>query len=52
MNIVQFDEFCNKKFNLHAREQAIRDQRKRPVIPASTIVKSIREMLVLGQTSL
>jgi hypothetical protein len=52
MNIVQFDEFCNEKFSLQAREQKIRDQRKRPVIPTSTIVKSVREMPVLGQTSL
>jgi hypothetical protein len=37
---------------LKAREQKIRDQRKRPVIPTATIVKSVREMVVLGQTSL
>lgn len=52
MNIVRFDEFCNGKFGLRDREQKIRDQRKRPVIPTLTIVKSIREMPVLGQTSL
>ena len=52
MNIVQFDEYCNEKFSLQARERKIRDQRKRPVIPTSSIIKSIREMPVLGQTSL
>jgi len=52
MNIGQFDEFCNEKFGLQDREQKIRDKRKRPLIPASTIVKSIREMPVFGQTSL
>jgi hypothetical protein len=52
MNIVQFDEYCNEKFSLQAREQKIRDQRKRPQIPTATILKSIREMPVLGQTSL
>lgn len=52
MNIGQFDQYCNEKFGIHGREQKIQDQRKRPVIPASTIVKSVREMPVLGQTSL
>ena len=52
MNIVQFDEYCNEKFELRDREQRIRDQRKRPVIPASTVTKCMREMVVLGQTSL
>lgn len=52
MNIGQFDEYCNEKFELKAREQKIQDKRKRPWIPAATIVKSIREMPVLGQTSL
>lgn len=52
MNIGQFNEFCNEKFGLQDREQKIRDQRKRPVIPARTVIKSIREMPVLGQTSL
>lgn len=52
MNIGQFDKYCNEKFGLQGWEQTIRDQRKRPVIPTSTIVKSVREMPVLGQTSL
>jgi hypothetical protein len=52
MNIVRFDEYCNKQLGIGDREQEIQDQRKRPVIPTSTIVKSIREMPVLGQTSL
>lgn len=52
MNIVRFDEFCNKEFRLQAKERKIRDQRKQPVIPTSTIIKSVREMPVLGQTSL
>ena len=52
MNIVQFDEYCNEKFDLQTRERRIRDQRKRPVIPTATVIKSIREMPVLGQTSL
>lgn len=52
MNIGQFDEYCNEKFDLKTREQTIRDKRKRPIIPTSTIAKSVREMPVLGQTSL
>lgn len=52
MNIVQFDEYCNEKFGLQTWEQKIRDQRKRPIIPTATILRSIREMPVLGQTSL
>lgn len=52
MNIVQFDQFCNEKFKLQASERRIRDKRKRPVIPTRAIVKSVREMPVLGQTSL
>ena len=52
MNIVQFDEYCNEKFDLQTKERLIRDQRKRPEIPTATVVKSIREMVVLGQTSL
>lgn len=52
MNIGQFDQYCNEKFGLRGWEQTIQDQRKRPVIPTSTIVKSVREMPVLGQTSL
>lgn len=52
MNIVRFDEYCNEKFGLQAREQKIQDKRKRPLIPTSTVVKSIREMPVFGQTSL
>ena len=52
MNIGRFDEYCNGKFGLRGREQKIRDQRKRPVIPTATIVKIVREMPVLGQTSL
>lgn len=52
MNIVRFDQYCNEKFQLQSREQKIRDQRKRPVIPTGTILKSIREMPSLGQTSL
>lgn len=52
MNIVRFDEYCNEKFGLRIREQTIQDQRKRPVIPTATIIRSIREMPLLGQTSL
>jgi hypothetical protein len=52
MNIVQFEKYCNEKFDLKTREQRIRDQRKRPEIPTAAIVKSVREMAVLGQTSL
>lgn len=52
MNIVRFDKYCNENFGIQDREQKIRDQRKRPVIPTSTILKSVREMPVLGQTSL
>jgi len=52
VNIVQFEKYCNEKFALQARERKIRDQRKRPEIPTGTVVKSIREMAVLGQTSL
>jgi hypothetical protein len=52
MNIVQFEKYCNEKFSLQSREQEIQDQRKRPVIPTSSIVKSVREMPILGQTSL
>lgn len=52
MNIGQFDQYCNKKFKLKDREQKIRDKRKRPKIPAATVLKGIREMPVLGQTSL
>jgi hypothetical protein len=52
MNIVRFDQYCNEKFSLQGKEQKIRDQRKRPFIPTATIVKSVREMSVLGQTSL
>lgn len=52
MNIGRFDEYCNKNFGIRDREQKIRDKRKRPQIPTATILKSIREMPVLGQTSL
>ena len=52
MNIVQFDQYCNEKFGLRAREQKIQDQRKRPQIPTASILKSVREMPVLGQASL
>lgn len=52
MNIVRFDEYGNENFGIRDREQKIQDQRKRPVIPTGTILKSIREMPVLGQTSL
>jgi hypothetical protein len=52
MNIVRFDQYCNEKFGLKDRERKIRDKRKRPVIPTGTILKSVREMPVLGQTSL
>jgi hypothetical protein len=52
MNIVQFNEYGNEEFNLKIREQTIRDQRKRPEIPTATILKSVREMVLLGQTSL
>lgn len=52
ISIDKFDQYCNEKFGLQDGEQRIRDQRKQPVIPASTIVKSVREMPVLGQTSL
>lgn len=52
MNIGQFERYCNKKFSLKDRERQIQDQRKRPLIPTSTIIKSVREMPVLGQTSL
>lgn len=46
------DEYCNEKFSLRQWEQKIQDQRKRPQIPTASILKSIREMPVLGQTSL
>lgn len=52
MNIVQFDQYCNEKFSLKTRERKIEDQRRRPQIPTESILKSIREMPVLGQTSL
>lgn len=52
MNIGQFDQYCNEKFSLRHWEQRIRDKHKQPVISTSTIVKSIREMTVLGETSL
>lgn len=52
LSIDKLSQYCNKKFGLQKWEQKIQDQRKRPVIPASSIVKSIREMPVLGQSSL
>lgn len=52
MDIGQWEEYCNEKFDLKIREQQIRDQRKRPIIPTGTILKSVREMVVLGQKSL
>lgn len=52
VSIDKMDQYCNEKFGLQTWEQKIQDQRKRPLIPTSTIVKSIREMAVLGQTSL
>ncbi|MCM8776603.1 MAG: hypothetical protein NC930_09715 [Candidatus Omnitrophica bacterium] len=52
MNIARCDQYCNEKFSLQARGQKIQDQRKQPVILASTIIKSIRKMPVLGETSL
>lgn len=52
MNIGHFDKYCNEKFDLKHQEYEIREESKRPEIPASTLFKSIREMPVLGQTSL
>lgn len=52
ISIGKFDGYCNEKFSLQARERKIQDKRKRPQIPTSTILKSVREMTVLGQRSL
>lgn len=52
MNIDHFDKYCNEKFDLKQQERGIREESKRPEIPVSTLFKSVREMPVLGQTSL
>lgn len=50
--IGQYDRYCEREFSLRSLEQTIRDGRKRPVIPTSTLVREICEMVVLGQKSL
>lgn len=52
MNIDHFSKYCKEKFDWEEKERRIREEGGRPEIPPSTIFKSIREMPVLGQTSL
>ncbi|MFQ5676669.1 MAG: hypothetical protein ACE5G1_12295, partial [bacterium] len=52
MRIDQFTAYCKEEFSIRQREQKVRDQRKQPIIPTATIVKAVREMVVLGQSSL
>jgi hypothetical protein len=50
--IGQYDRYCEQAFSLRTLEQTVRDGRKRPIIPTSTLIREVCEMVVLGQRSL
>jgi len=52
MDIGDFKEFCEEEFDVKAMVKEIRDSRGRPQIALGTIVRSVMEMVVLGQKSL
>jgi len=50
--IGKWEGYCTDRFQLAKLEQSVRDARKRPIIPTSTVVKATYMMPVLGQQSL
>lgn len=52
MNIGKYREFCEEKFGLRRSLGKIRDSRKRPQIPLATVLRSVMDMVAMGQRSL
>lgn len=52
MNIGSYRQYCKENFGSHKWGGMIEDKRKRPQIPAVTIVESISEAAVFGQKTL
>jgi len=52
MNINNFNKIIKQKFPLENWEGKVEDERKQPIIPASTIYKSVVGMVLFGQKSL
>jgi hypothetical protein len=50
--IGKWESYCSDRFQLAQLEQSVRDARKRPIIPTSTVVKATYMMPVLGHQSL
>lgn len=52
MNIGNFGQFCEENFPLQKWKSKVKDGRKQPHIPPSTVFKSVMEMVPLSQKSL
>jgi hypothetical protein len=50
--IGKWQRYCRDRFQISQLEQSVRDTRKRPIIPTSTVVKATYMMPVLGHQSL